>query len=449
MKIRDRLSYQFTFISAVLLLLVLSGIWLLTLQYRKSAFRDRLIERAITKAELFLAKDNLSEEKFRDVQKKYAQSLQDEVVQIYDDNYQSVFIKDTSRTWPPAIIDQVRKQKLIYYTEGNKQIVGLYYMDNSGNFTVLASATDHYGQQEMKQLFWVMLFAFLISVCILFFWGRLFARSALSPIAKVISDVKFIRSASLHKRLQIEGEKDEIDELAVTFNNMLEHLEQSFNAQRSFIAHASHELRTPVTSIIGDIEVTLSHEREKSEYKETLAKALSESERLNELINNLFDLVEANIDTSEFQEVRLDELLWQVKDEWSTKIPDSKIELKYDLPAENSKYKIQGNSYLLMIALGNMVKNAIKFSNNELVECSLFIQHEIPVISIKDKGIGIDATELEKIFQPFYRGANAFGYNGFGIGLSLSEKILRLHNARIQVKSELNKGTEFLIFFFK
>ena len=174
---------------------------------------------------------------------------------------------------------------------------------------------------------------------------------------------------------------------------------------------------------------------------------LAESEKLNELINNLFDLAEANIDITEFQDIRLDELLWQVKDEWTNRIQDSRIELKYNLPEESRKYTVQGNSYLLFIALGNILKNAIKFSNNNVVKCMLYMQHNTPVISIRDKGIGIDRNDIENIFQPFYRGANTFGYAGFGIGLSLSEKILRLHNARIYVQSELNKGTEFKIFF--
>jgi signal transduction histidine kinase len=447
MKIKDRLSLQFTLISAVLLLLVLTGIWLLAVRYRKIEFQERLLERAITKAELFLAKDNLSEEKFRDVQKRYYQTLQEEVVQIYDDNYESVFIKDTAAKWPRKIIDRVKKYKFISYSEGNKKTIGIYYVDNSGNFTVLASALDRYGQREMQRLLWVMLVAFLISVLILFFSGRLFANIALSPMIKVIRDVKVIRSTSLDKRLQIKGGKDEINELTVTFNNLLEHLEQSFSTQRSFVAHASHELRTPITSIIGDIEVTLSQKRDSSEYTETLKKVLAESEKLSDLINNLFDLAEANIDISEFQDIRLDELLWQVKDEWTNRIQDSKIELKYKLPEEPGKYTIRGNVYLLFIALGNIIKNAIKFSNNNVINCMLYMQQDSPVISIRDMGIGIDKSDIDNIFQPFYRGANALGYTGFGIGLSLSEKILRLHNARISVRSELSKGTEFRIYF--
>ena len=175
--------------------------------------------------------------------------------------------------------------------------------------------------------------------------------------------------------------------------------------------------------------------------------ALAESGKLNDLLNNLFELAQSNIDITGFQDVRLDELLWQVKDEWSNRISDSRIELDYHLPEDPKKYTIQGNDHLLFVALGTIIKNAIKFSNNNIVNCKLYILHATPVISIKDIGIGISQQEIHKIFQPFYRGVNSNGYDGFGIGLSLSDKIFRLHNARISVHSELNVGTEFLISF--
>lgn len=447
MKIRDRLSLQFTLLSAVLLFLVLACIYLLTAENRKTDFYGHLLDRAITNAELFLAQDNLSEEKFRDVQKKFPQTLPEEIVRIYNDKDESVFIKDKSSQWPITVVDQVRNQKSIYYSEGSRQIAGIYYIDNSGNYVILASAIDDYGFEKQRQLFWIMFIGFSISIFILFFTGRLFARIALSPMIKVINDVKFIRSSSLDRRLRTKEGKDEINELAVTFNNLLEHLEQSFEAQSSFVAHASHELRTPVTSIIGDVEVTLSQDRNKEDYKKTLEGVLIESEKLNDLINNLFELAQTNIEITEFRDLRLDELVWQLKDEWNGRMPESRIDLQYHLPDDPRKYTIQGNNYLLFIAISNVLKNAIKFSDNHKVICRLYLQNNTPVISILDQGIGIGKEDLGKIFQPFYRGANTFGYAGYGVGLSLADKIFRLHNVQVHIKSQLNKGTEFQLFF--
>ena len=447
MKIRDRLSLQFAGLSAVLLFLVLAAIYGLFWNNRQQDFYTHLLDRAITNAELYLAQDNLSAEKFREVQRKYPQSLPEEIVHIYNDKDQSVFIKDSTDQWPKSTIDRVRRERSIDYSKGTRQTVGIFYRDNSGDFVILASAIDKDGFAKLQQLLGIMVIGFMISVAILFFAGRLFARIALSPIIKVIHDVRIIRSSSLNKRLETKGGKDEINELAVTFNNLLEHLEQSFEAQSSFVAHASHELRTPVTSIIGDVEVTLSQERSRDDYVKTLQGVLAESEKLNDLINNLFELAQTNIDITEFRDLRLDELIWQIKDEWTSRTPENQIDLQYHLPEDPRKFTIQGNNYLLFIAISNILKNAIKFSNNHIVSLRLYLLNNNPVISIRDSGIGIGKEDLQKIFQPFFRGANTFGYAGYGVGLSLADKIFRLHNVRVDVKSQLEKGTEFQLFF--
>jgi signal transduction histidine kinase len=447
MKIKDRLSLQFAILSAVLLFLVLAAIYGLFWSNRQQDFYGHLLDRAITNAELFLAQDNLSAEKFRDVQKKYPQTLPDEIVHIYNDTDQSVFIKDSTYQWPKTIIDRVRQDRSITYSEGPRQTVGIFYRDNSGDFVILASAIDKDGFAKLQQLLGIMVIGFLISVAVLFFAGRLFARIALLPIIKFITDVRIIRSSSLNKRLHTGESKDEINELAVTFNNLLEHLQQSFEAQSSFVAHASHELRTPITSIIGDVEVTLSQERTNEDYIKTLQGVLTESEKLNDLINNLFELAQTNIDITEFRDIRLDELIWQIKDEWTSRVPESQIDLQSHLPEDPRKYTIQGNNYLLFVAISNVLKNAIKFSNNHMVSLRLNLLNNTPVISIRDSGIGIGKDDLQKIFQPFFRGANTFGYAGYGVGLSLADKIFRLHNVRVSVKSQLEKGTEFQLFF--
>lgn len=444
MKIKDRLLLQFTVLFAILLLGVLTGIYFITDKNRKQEFNTRLRDRAITVAQLFLAEDNLSSEKFKDVVRKYPQSLPDEIVRIYDKNYQSVFIKENSFQWPHAVIDKVRQSGHIGYTDGNRQVAGIFYNDNSGDFTILVSAVDVYGAQSMRQLLRVMLLSFLGSLLITLLIGHLFSRVALYPIKKVIREIKIVRSTGLNQRLNETGGRDEINELIVSFNNLLEHLEQSFIAQSQFVSNASHELRTPLTSIIGTIEVTLHSEREKEDYRKTLETILSETEKLDNLLNSLLELAQANLDVNELQEVRLDELLWQVKDEYSN---DAPVELIYHLTPDPKDYTLQGNRHLLFLAIGNILKNAIKFSDKQPVTCTLIAQQGKTVLNIQDHGIGIKEEDLTKIFRPFFRAANAIKYSGVGIGLSLTEKIFRLHNIIITIHSEQGIGTNVVIEF--
>ena len=450
MKIKTRLSLQFTLIFAILLLCVLASIYYLTEDNRERNFFAHLRERALTVAQIYLAEDNLTASKFKEVQKRYSNTLPEEELKIYNEQGKSVFINQSGTDWPAAIIREViRRKNISFYDPSDKrrQVVGIYYIDNSGNFIVFAAAKDVYEYKHMQQLLMIMLFLFIISLGIVFFLGQWFSKLALSPINRIIDEVRFIRSTSLDKRLNAGNGKDEIAELSVTVNNLLEHLEQSFNAQRSFVANASHELRTPLTSAIGQIEVTLRNQRPPDEYRKVLENLLVETVKINELINNLFELVNANIDTDDFNDIRLDELVWQVKDECENKLPGSRVGLDLSLPRDHSAYTIQGNWHLLFIAIGNIVKNAIKFSRQELVNCQIRMEDNDVLVAIVDKGIGIRPEELANIFQPFYRGSNTTGFEGMGVGLSLSEKILKLHNATIRVDSVMNGGTTFSIRF--
>ncbi len=446
MKVKDRLSLQFTFMFAVLLIVVLSGIYVLAAGNRSQTFFDKLEDRALTAGQLYLAQDNMSEESFSKVIKKYPQSLSHEVIRIYNDKNEPVFIKEDSVHWSESVIKRVVQEKKVRFTNGDKQVAGLYYIDNSGNFVVIASAIDDAGFQNLKQLLWIMIFFFVISLLITFFLGRFFATIALQPIAQIIGKMKIIRATSLDKRLPVNTYRnDEINQLSLTINELLEHLEQSFSAQQSFIANASHELRTPLTTIMGNAEITLRTDREKEDYKNTLREIIKEVEELNKIINSLFELSQANMDSFTVETVRLDELLWEAVDECGHKLKNNPI--KYSVPAYGEKCTIQGSRRLLFIAFSNILNNAVKFSNNSEVTCALELNETSVSVIIADKGIGITTADLQKIFQPFYRAPNSQGFQGSGIGLSLADKIIKLHNGTIQVKSEINAGTEFKIIF--
>ena len=433
---------------AILMLCVLTGIYLYVQHNRVLTFYDKLDDRAITVAQFYLGEDNLSKENFKSVLKKFPQSLSDETIRIYDDHYQPQFIHEGAMRWDVKTLKQVVAQKQVHLSVDDKQTTGIYYVDNSGNFIIMVSAEDHGGKHYMHDLGLIMSFFFLASLFITFFMGSVFSRFALLPIVKITNNLKRIRSTSLDLRLPIAPKKtDEIDVLSLTINHLLEHLEQSFESQKSFIANASHELRTPITTILGEAEITLMHERSVDDYKQTLSNIIKETERLNYIINSLMDLMQTNIANYDFQSIRMDELIWEIKDELSVKGNENQIQIKYNLPYDPLKYSLMGNRQLLFIGISNIIKNAIKFSDNKDVHCEIYCDVKGINIMVSDQGIGIDAKDMNKIFQPFFRSSNALYYPGYGIGLSLTNNIIRLHNGYIEIKSEIKKGTEFHIIF--
>lgn len=448
MKVRNRLSLQFTFMFAILLLFVLSGIFFFVEHNRVKNFYSKLNGRAFTISQFYLAEDNLSKEKFRHVLKRFPQSLADERISIYDSDFKSRFIPEDSIRWDSNILKMVVSKKEVYFKQGDRQVAGIYYVDNSGPFIILVSAIDYQGLNDREVLAMIMLSFFLVSLVITFFTGKIFSGLALSPILGITNQLKIIRSSSLNHRLVVNTKNiDEIDSLSIGINNLLEHLEQSFDSQEAFIANASHELRTPITTILGEAEIALMNDREMKEYKQTLGNIIKETERLNFIINSLMDLVQTNMSNNDFQDISMDELLWEVVDEMCSKNPDNIVNVEYNHPEDHSVYNLQGNRQLLFIAINNILKNAIKFSDGKPVHCEIFADNQGINILIRDNGIGIPVNDVNKIFQPFFRSSSAISYAGYGIGLSLTQNIMRLHNGTIKVNSAQYQGTEFHLIF--
>lgn len=448
MKVRNKLSLQFTFMFAVLLLFVLTGVYFFVEHNRVKNFYAKLSSRAVTVSQFYLAEDNLSKEKFERVLKRFPQTLTDERISIFDASFRSRFIPEDSIRWSPAILRAIIAKKEINFKQGARQVTGIYYIDNSGPFIILVSAVDDQGLRDREELALIMLSFFLISLIVTYFTGKIFSRIALSPILTITSKLKIIRSSSLNHRLAVNRNHiDEIDMLSIGINNLLEHLEQSFESQEAFIANASHELRTPITTILGEAEIALMNDRSTREYQQTLGNIIKETERLNFIINSLMDLVQTNISNNDFQDISMDELLWEVVDELYSKYPQQVIEVNYNQPEDHSIYQYQGNRQLLFIAINNILKNAVKFSGGKPVACEIQADQEGLHLLIRDQGIGIAEGDIPKIFQPFFRTAAAIGYEGYGIGLSLTQNIIRLHNGVIEVRSAVGQGTEFRLSF--
>lgn len=451
MKIRNRLTLQFTCLVAVILLVVLVFIFYLAAAYRSYNFDIRLKERALITANVFLEEDELAKQNFEMYQRKYLESLPDEVIQVYDINNQNIFIrKDSNFHFDEKLIYRTRREKEISFSNGKMQAISMLYTDNQGKFVIVTSAVDKGGYARLTNLGWAMTMAFIGSLIIIFVAGRIFSKKALEPIPEVVQKVKLITATNLHLRVNEGNGKDEIAELAITFNDMLERLESTFLMQKNFVSNASHELRTPLTAIIGETEVILSKNRSADEYKAALISVNSEMQNFKELINGLLSLAQtdgADLQNS-FEAFRIDEFIWEVVAEINLKAKTPpNIQVKFiDLPDSTEKLIIKGSRQLLTTALTNLIENAIKYSENKLVICELTCSSSQLTLSIIDQGIGISANELDNVLQPFYRAPNARSFNGHGIGLSLTSKIMFAHQFKLKLISSLAKGTTATIF---
>lgn len=452
MKIKDRLSLYFTLIGSGILLGVMVSLYISVYAIVRNDFYTHLNDRANIAAQVYLKADEISSDSLTKARNRFFKNLHGEVTRIYDDGNSAAFIKDDERYWQEKTIKNVRRYKHLEYANQNRQIVGNYYKDNQGNFVILVSAVDQTGKRQLDRISEAMLFVFLIVAVTLFLVSRWLAQNTLSPIKNVVGQMQLIKSTNLHLRVDEGKGKDEISELASNFNRLLEHLENAFELQRTYVANASHELRTPITSIIGEVELALNKERSLEENQKTLQLVLEESIRLRDTISGLMELAQVDMDYTIAKQslIRMDELLWDIQSYWVSKAGAEALQINIEhMPADETMLAIPANYQLLFIALNNLIGNAFKFSSQQPVKCNFYADETMIRMQIIDLGIGIPADDIELVFKSFYRATNSHNFVGSGIGLYVTQKIIQLFNGTLNVTSMVGNGTTMTIKFVR
>ncbi len=288
--------------------------------------------------------------------------------------------------------------------------------------------------------------------------GYLFVKRALAPVRKIVTTTRQITAQDLSLRLETIESRDEIGELSETLNGMIARLETSFNQIRQFSDDVSHEIKTPLTIMKGEIEVCLRHERPTEEYRDILRSILEEIDKLNRIIENLFFL--SRMDSADiaegFRETDLDKVLLEVFEELSPLAAGKNIALNIQHLAEIA---LRGDAALLKRLFSNLIVNAVKYTpEGGSVSLSLEEWQELPektppgaVFIIRDNGEGIPERSLPRIFDRFYRvdKSRSSLTGGTGLGLTIVRKILDLHGGKVTVDSREGQGTTFFLFFPK
>jgi len=446
LNIRTRLSFQFTYIVSLILILFSCLIYYFSADYREAEFYSRLEKKALTTAKLLIEVKEVDYNLMKIIDRNSLNALYNERVMIYDKNNLQIYnsLDNDSIQISKPFLDKIRQAKSIRYHEGKNEAVGLIFTLKSDHYVVIASAFDNYGRIKLYNLIWIILAGFIISIGSTVVFSRIYATKALKPMSDVVTQVDKITISSLNMRVNEGNGTDEIAQLAITFNKMLARLESAFEMQRSFVSNASHELRTPLTSITGQIEVSLLKSRSQEEYQTILESVLEDIKNLNALSNGLLDLAKASSDISAIalQPLRIDEILWETRSELINRKNDHKISIEFSHPIDDeNELIINGNLHLLKIAIANIMDNGCKFSESRSVEVFLSVKNGRIEIEFIDKGIGIESADLDKIFHPFYRSNAAKNITGNGLGLALSSKIISLHRGTISVQSQPGEGT--------
>lgn len=345
-------------------------------------------------------------------------------------------------------LNQVRLGNGIQLNKDKRETEAFLFTDRYDRFVVIVSAIDIYGRRKIQNLGQVLAIVLGSGMIAFFLLGRIYAERALNPIKQLVAEIAGISISNLDKRANEGNGSDEIAQLAISFNAMLARLESAFISQRNFIANASHEMRTPLTAISGQLEVILLKDRTEDEYKVAVESVLQDIHKLNKLANRLLLLAQTGTDAPEanFKSVRVDDILWEARADLIKMKPVYSVEVELDETITDlEELQVSGSDILLKTLVLNMMENGCKYSDDHIVKVSLGIRGEFIELSFADNGIGISESDLKHIFEPFFRSNAIRNRDGHGIGLSLVKRITDLHKGSISVLSELEKGSVFTV----
>ena len=303
--------------------------------------------------------------------------------------------------------------------------------------------SEHQGEVQMHEISTLSLIILPIILIAAVLGGYFIAKRMLMPIKQITNAAENIsRGGDLKKRIELDSGKDELHQLADSFNNMIARLDESFEAERQFTSDVSHELRTPMSVIMAQCEYTLDEERTPQEYERALRLIRRQGRKMTKLINDMLDFVRLERRGTNYQieKLNLSALVNSVCEDMSL-IRERGISLEHEVEDE---IWVDGNPALLSRLLSNLISNAYRYGKDDgHIKVRLKKSQDEVTLSVSDDGIGISREDKEKIFRRFYQADSSRTGSGTGLGLSMVKEIASFNGGSMRVESEPGKGSEF------
>ena len=413
--------------------------------YRQQEFQSRLTGKAQMSARLFIKNDSIDHQLRNSIKKGDLVTLVNEKISIYDKAHNLLYTNrdDISQTQNRQYLSKIQPGDILHFTEKDTETIGMYYHFENKQYIVFASAYDWFGFTKLYNLKSILIIGNIIVFVLTIFAAWFFANHLLQPIAAMVDRMAQITEKNLHARLHEGNKKDEIAKLSITFNQMLNRLMYAFESQKSFVSHASHELRTPISNILGTLETSLAYDHTHEDYRKSIVSSIEEIIRVKELTNGLLQLAKLdNVSNIPAETVRVDEAVLTAVSSINAKYPAQKINISLDSEANiEENLTLVSNFFLLVSVFQNIIDNACRYSRHQPVNILIDASetdHSIGV-TIIDSGRGMSQNDMNHIFEPLYRGEDTHDVPGYGIGMALCKKIIDLYHGEIIINSTVGE----------
>lgn len=276
--------------------------------------------------------------------------------------------------------------------------------------------------------------------------GWFMARRALGGVETVTQTARQISEGSLKERVPVKKHQDEIDQLAITFNHMLDRIQTLVTGIKEMSDNIAHDLKGPITRIRGISEVTLTTGASEKDYENMAASTIEECDRLLDMINTMLVIskTEAGVNTLDAREMDIAAVVHDACELFQAPAEDKDLKFIFDVP---DPYSVLGDQRLIQRMIANLIDNAIKYtSEGGTVSVAIRKQdNHCVAITVIDTGIGISDQDLPRIFERFYRCDPSRSKAGIGLGLSFARAVARAHGGDITVASRPNQGSTFTV----
>jgi len=334
-----------------------------------------------------------------------------------------------------------------------KDSQGIPYMIRSGlmidemhhkYYLAIGRAVD-YNDNVIRNFTWNYFSLLPVVIVVSGLLGWFLAGRALQPVNSVAATAQRITHSNLNMQIPARNAGDELDRLIEAFNHMMQRLNLSFEQIRQFSTDVSHELRTPLTVVRGQLEVAMFTANNVAQYREAMADALEGVDRLSNIVRALLMLSQAESGQLVLQKTRLDfaELIRDQVDQYQIPAEAEGVRLSAELP---ETCNILADRIQMERLVSNLLSNAIKYTKSGgTVKAQLVNEGDQVKFIVEDTGVGIALDHLPHIFDRFYRVPSADPEKGLGLGLSFVAWIVKAHGGSIEVQSELQEGTRFIV----
>ena len=351
------------------------------------------------------------------------------------------------------------------FSNASLRIITFPVLENNHIARIVQVASSLEGVEDaLNTLFIILIIAVPFSLMVASLGGQFLANKALKPVDNITQTARIITSQNLSQRIKLPKVRDEISRLIETLNEMISRLDQSFQQIKQFSTDASHELKTPLTILKGEVEVMLRRERTSDEYKQTLRSNLEEINRMSQIVDDLLFLSRADIG-----EIRLNKEVINIAEIINEVVVHMEIlaqakNIRIETSNHHGDIHILGDALRIRELFLNLIENGIKYTEtggsirisfikdnliNEKISHNRIESKETKFVKIivSDTGIGIAKEDHERVFDRFFRldKARSRDQGGSGLGLSICKWIAEAHHGEITIESEIQKGSSFII----